>query len=159
MSGIANYVLYLQQIGFCQVAGAAALFYDYLLGLGSEVDLIWTKKWNLVTLLYAVVRYLSFLLLIDGAFYTGNVNWTAQVSLVWYQIRIWGMYIYRIAMDVIMMKRIWALSLNPGPFFKCSKWVAIVMVVGWIAKSAAAFVLLMLGIGPGRQLSSESLVS
>ncbi|KAF8836656.1 hypothetical protein BDN67DRAFT_281418 [Paxillus ammoniavirescens] len=142
------------QVEMTQVAGAAALFYDYLLGFGSEVDLIWTQKWNLVTLLYAVVRYLSFPLLINSALYMGSVNWTGQVSLLWYQIRMWGPYVYRIAMDVILIKRIRALSLSPGPFVNASKWVLIVMVFSCIAKWASAITLLMLGIGPGRHLTS-----
>ncbi|KAF8835943.1 hypothetical protein BDN67DRAFT_1015086 [Paxillus ammoniavirescens] len=195
MSDIASIVLYLRQIEMFQgkflvtsnmcwelqrvlhlVAGAAALFYDYLLGFGSEVDLIW--KWNLVTLLYAVVRYLSFPLLVNSALYMGSVNWTGQDSisnverskvskpklnhtsyyhrcLVWYQIRMWGPYIYRIAMDVIMMQRIRALSTNPmGRFVNASKWVLIVMVISCIATWASNITLLMLGIGPGRHLTS-----
>ncbi|KIJ11152.1 hypothetical protein PAXINDRAFT_181926, partial [Paxillus involutus ATCC 200175] len=159
MSDIASTLSYLQQVEMTQVAGAAALFYDYLLGFGSEVDLIWTRKWNLVTLLYAVVRYLSFPLLINSALYMGSVNWTGQQlrllsGLLWYQIRMWGPYVYGIAMDVILIKRIRALSLSPGPFVNASKWVLIVMGFSYIAKWASAITLLMLGIGPGRHLTS-----
>ncbi|KAF8836654.1 hypothetical protein BDN67DRAFT_973878, partial [Paxillus ammoniavirescens] len=154
MSDIASTVLILQQIEITQVASAVALFYDYLLGFGSEVDLIWTQKWSLVTLLYAVVRYLSFPLLIDSNFYFGNVNWTPQQCLLWYQICMWGPNIYRIAMDVIMMKRIQALSLGPGPFFKASKWVQIVMVFSCIVKWASVITLLLLAIGPSSGIQS-----
>ncbi|KAF8127480.1 hypothetical protein EV363DRAFT_1172288 [Boletus edulis] len=59
-------VLYLQQFGFCQVASAAALLYDYLLLFGSEVDFIWARDWNLVTFLYATVRYLGIFLIFSS---------------------------------------------------------------------------------------------
>ncbi|KAF8431953.1 hypothetical protein L210DRAFT_3650785 [Boletus edulis BED1] len=63
-------LLYLQQFGFCQVASAAALLYDFLLLFGSEVDLIWDRDWNLITLLYVIVRYLGFFLVLDTIFST-----------------------------------------------------------------------------------------
>ncbi|KAF8546642.1 hypothetical protein OG21DRAFT_1066808 [Imleria badia] len=150
---ISSTVLYLQQIAFCQVAGAAALFYDYLLAFGSEIDLIWARKWNLVTLLYGIVRYLSFFLILDNIFDMVNLIWTPNVSRAWYQIRMWGPYVFRIAMDILMMKRIYALSQRPNGFLSSPKWVLATMVTAFIAKVVSSITLLLLDIGPGSQVT------
>ncbi|KIJ63053.1 hypothetical protein HYDPIDRAFT_113579 [Hydnomerulius pinastri MD-312] len=85
-SDIAITLRYFKEIWYWQVAGGVALFYDYLLLIDREVGLIWKQKWTLVTLLYAVVTM-------------GNINWTGQVSLVLYEIRVWAPCVYKIAMD------------------------------------------------------------
>ncbi|KIJ11148.1 hypothetical protein PAXINDRAFT_157424 [Paxillus involutus ATCC 200175] len=146
MSEIASIILILQQIEFAQ---GKSLYLDWGARL-PQTYVMKSQKWNFVTLLYAVVRYLSFPLLI---LWQRELDSTSQ-CLVWYQIRMWGLYIYRVAMDVIMMKRIQALSLSPGPFFIASKWVQIIMVFSCIAKWASAITLLMLAIGPGRSVQT-----
>ncbi|KAG9311165.1 hypothetical protein JVU11DRAFT_8232 [Chiua virens] len=121
------------------VAGATALLYDYLLAFGNEVDFIWARKWNLVTLLYAI-GYLSlygiFRVIRESKSYAnadmGNMSWTPNECLVWYQLRMWGPYVFRIAMDIIMMKRVYALSCSPGRFLNSSRWVVVVMAIAFI---------------------------
>ncbi|KAF9244179.1 hypothetical protein BU15DRAFT_59512 [Melanogaster broomeanus] len=129
------------------------------LAFGSEVNLIWTKEWNLVTLLYAVASPISqfpvinhtgnfarnllelTLLLSDGIFYTSDVNWTAQPQMSF------GVRRFRIP-D--------AFFLSPSPFMHASKWVLIVVVISCIAKHVSAITLLMLAVGPSSQITYSS---
>ncbi|KAF8119538.1 hypothetical protein EV363DRAFT_1197200 [Boletus edulis] len=174
-------VLYLQQFGFCQVASAVALLYDYrtsgiicyictstvssstaaVLLFGSEVDLIWVgnvfhyffigltfakaRDWNLVTFLYATVRYLGIFLILDTIF-----------CLAWYETRTWVLYVFRTAMDIIMMKRIHALSRAASSrFLSSSKEVMAAMVIAFIVKNAVSITLSLLALGPGSHLSYD----
>ncbi|KIJ65250.1 hypothetical protein HYDPIDRAFT_111190 [Hydnomerulius pinastri MD-312] len=57
-------------------------------------------------------------------------------------------------MDVIMIKRVRALSNASSRFFGASKWVLILMVFSCVAKYASVIVLLMLGIGPGSHITA-----
>ncbi|KAG9315036.1 hypothetical protein JVU11DRAFT_4148 [Chiua virens] len=125
-------VLYLEQLRVCQTASTTALLYDYMLAFGNEVDLIWAREWNLMTLLYAIVRYLSLFLVIDIFLYISNINWTPNVSLVWYQLRMWEPYIFRVAMDIIMTKRIYALSCSSSRFLSLSRWVVFIIAIAFI---------------------------
>ncbi|KAF8119535.1 hypothetical protein EV363DRAFT_1504028 [Boletus edulis] len=156
-------LLYLQQFGFCQVASAAALLYDFLLLFGNEVDLIWDRDWNLVTLLYVIVRYLGFFLILDTIFYVGylvfpehsNTDDEGRLSgLGWYETRTWVLYVFRTAMDIIMMKRIHGLSRAASSrFLSSSKEVVAVMVTAFIVKNAVSITLSLLALGPGSHLS------
>ncbi|KAH7885696.1 hypothetical protein F5I97DRAFT_1137525 [Phlebopus sp. FC_14] len=154
MSDLASYLLYLEQLEYCQVAVVSALFYDYLLTFGREVDLVWRKPWSLVSSLYVVVRYLSIPLQIDTIFYMGNIHLSAQVSLALYEIRQWGQFVYRIAMDAIMILRVDAMSVDASPSSRGSKPVFLLMVISCVAKNVTIFVLLMLSVGPGSHLVS-----
>ncbi|KAG2109679.1 uncharacterized protein F5147DRAFT_149111 [Suillus discolor] len=41
------------------VAAGIVVVYDWLLTLAQEIDLIWTQRWSLVTVLYLVTRYVG----------------------------------------------------------------------------------------------------
>jgi len=40
--------------------GAAIFFYDYLVTLGMEIDLVWSSQWNFVKFLFLFQRYMPF---------------------------------------------------------------------------------------------------
>lgn len=41
--------------------------YDNMLTLSREIDLVWKKKFSIVTVLFALIRYSTFLELLAGA--------------------------------------------------------------------------------------------
>jgi len=45
---------------FVETSAIALMGYDYLILISSEVELIWRKKWNFVTLLFLITRYSMF---------------------------------------------------------------------------------------------------
>ncbi|EIW77617.1 hypothetical protein CONPUDRAFT_156820 [Coniophora puteana RWD-64-598 SS2] len=57
----AEYVYFLQT-GYGALAVFAIVVYDYTLTLSREVDLIWKRRWTLVTWLYAISRYYAMIL-------------------------------------------------------------------------------------------------
>ncbi|KIJ65281.1 hypothetical protein HYDPIDRAFT_27997 [Hydnomerulius pinastri MD-312] len=194
-----SWLLFLQQLELCQIAGVTVLFYDYrkldvviylaglcvntrlkVLTFSLEVDLIWRKPWSLVSLLYVVVGFVSVMnsgqtkvyippgplselltvncnlyerssfvrkrvratpvyILLNGSIVT-PVHWFYRCLMV-YEIRVWGLFVYRIAMDAIMIKRVYAM-------YHGSRSILILLVSCCIAKTMAVLILLMLSIGP-----------
>ncbi|KAF9007425.1 hypothetical protein BDQ17DRAFT_1324022 [Cyathus striatus] len=49
-----------QVFRYVNIASIALLYYDYCLTLSSEVDVIWPSKWNLIKILFVLVRYTPF---------------------------------------------------------------------------------------------------
>jgi hypothetical protein len=41
------------------VAGSSVLVYDWVLTFGKEIELIWKRRWSLVTVLYLNLRYIG----------------------------------------------------------------------------------------------------
>ncbi|KAG1796252.1 uncharacterized protein HD556DRAFT_1360204, partial [Suillus plorans] len=41
------------------VAACAAVIYDWVLTFGQEVELVWGRRWSLMTVLYIIARYLG----------------------------------------------------------------------------------------------------
>lgn len=54
---VATYVL---------VASSTAILYDWALIFRQEVELIWTRRWSFMTLLYVIVRYVGILYSINN---------------------------------------------------------------------------------------------
>ena len=103
-------------------------------------------------------------------------------GLIWYELREWAPYVYRIAMDsmlwnvlrsfglesdaeflVIMMKRIYALSLAHSRFstsksrlLNSAYWVLGIMVAALIAKYAVSVTFLLQATGPNSGIYGES---
>ncbi|KAI9457692.1 hypothetical protein HD554DRAFT_2042276 [Boletus coccyginus] len=159
MSDLASFFSYLQQVTFCQGLRCHLLYlYLIVLTFDSEVDLIWAREWNQVTLLYAIVRYLSFFLTLSGRHSLESgmklTDSGLPTGLAWYQIRMWGPYVFRFAMDIIMMKRIYALSHRPSGFLSSPKWVLATMVTAFVVKNAVSITFLLLAIGPSSDVTS-----
>jgi len=43
------------------VASSVAVVYDWALNFGQEIELIWRRRWSLMTVLYIIVRYTGLL--------------------------------------------------------------------------------------------------
>ncbi|CAL1697638.1 unnamed protein product [Somion occarium] len=57
--------------GSCIFAATTLVLYDILLTFSQEVACVWRRKWNLVTLLFAVCRYgtlVDVMLKVQGGF-------------------------------------------------------------------------------------------
>ncbi|EIW83466.1 hypothetical protein CONPUDRAFT_164407, partial [Coniophora puteana RWD-64-598 SS2] len=49
-----------QTTAYANIAGFALLVYDYYLTIDQEVDLVWTRRWDLVQVVFMLARYLPF---------------------------------------------------------------------------------------------------
>lgn len=55
-------VIYLIRfLSYFLVSACAALLYDYVLTIGKEIELIWSQRWSLMTVLYFSIRYAGLL--------------------------------------------------------------------------------------------------
>ncbi|KAG1810008.1 uncharacterized protein HD556DRAFT_20695 [Suillus plorans] len=77
------------------VAAGFVVVYDWVITLGQEIDLIWTQRWSLMTVLYLVIRYagipysvatilenIVFLSLTDAVISGTNVVVTAMLGVI-----------------------------------------------------------------------------
>ncbi|KIJ65251.1 hypothetical protein HYDPIDRAFT_27971 [Hydnomerulius pinastri MD-312] len=85
------------------------------------------------------VRATPVYILLNGLI-AAPVHWFYRCLMV-YEIRVWGLFAYRIAMDAIMIKRVHAM-------YHGSRSILILLVSCCIAKTMVVFILLMLSIGP-----------
>ncbi|OAX33503.1 hypothetical protein K503DRAFT_518714 [Rhizopogon vinicolor AM-OR11-026] len=63
-------------LSYSIVASSAMVTYDWVLTFGQEVDLVWRKRWSLMTFLYLSVRYI-------GILYSANmILWNLHTVLL-----------------------------------------------------------------------------
>ncbi|KIK76399.1 hypothetical protein PAXRUDRAFT_835377 [Paxillus rubicundulus Ve08.2h10] len=101
----------LQMLDYMNVAGAVAVFYDYVLTFSCEVDLIWGKSWSTMTILFIAARYLGLSLAIvlgNGIFYISQ-----PVSIAMFYIIEWGRLIYIFVTEAIMILRVAVMFNDP----------------------------------------------
>ncbi|KAH7927894.1 hypothetical protein BV22DRAFT_247347 [Leucogyrophana mollusca] len=109
LSSILTVVHTMQKTRYCQMAVAAVTLYDHVINLGREVDLVWRKKWTLLTYLFLAARYFgNFALLVTT---TGLVNTTfdAKVSDHFDQIEAWGTFLVVWFLQGILQMRLYAM--------------------------------------------------
>ncbi|KAJ4467214.1 hypothetical protein J3R30DRAFT_3696617 [Lentinula aciculospora] len=70
------YVTQYANCTFAVVAGGALLFYDYLLTLDDEIELIWQRSWSIGKALYIISRYYSLIatVLVNNYVLLGNLT-------------------------------------------------------------------------------------
>ncbi|KAG1755261.1 uncharacterized protein EDB91DRAFT_1098003 [Suillus paluster] len=116
----------LQLSDYLSLTASVVVTYDFLLLLGREVDLVWKRSWTLMSSLYVVVRYLGLALAMIDSFCKlhiprsmipgfhnvqggGVVNMSSETCLWTLQLLNWGNYLFIIAMEGIMILRIYAM--------------------------------------------------
>ncbi|KAG2126597.1 hypothetical protein DEU56DRAFT_915984 [Suillus clintonianus] len=113
----------LQVSDYLSLTASVVVTYDFLLLLGREVELVWKRPWSLMSSLYVVVRYLGLALAIIDSFWGGVVNMTSETCYIierwplhyvylglWtLQLLNWGNFVFMIAMEGIMVLRIYAM--------------------------------------------------
>ncbi|KAI9567864.1 hypothetical protein HD554DRAFT_2104149 [Boletus coccyginus] len=155
MSNLSSILLYLQQIGFCEVAAAAALLYDYLCFMMlTKSRSVWIRL-TLSGLENGIWSRYCMQLSRDNMFYLGDMAWSPNECLVWFQIRMCGPYVFHFAMDIIMMKRIHALSHRTSGFLSSPKWILTTMATAFVGKNAVSITFLLLAIGPSSDITSS----
>ncbi|KAG2017622.1 hypothetical protein CC2G_007119 [Coprinopsis cinerea AmutBmut pab1-1] len=94
---------------YFHVASVVLLFYDYLLTLHLEVQLIWQSRWCSVKVLYLLTRYLPFLDLTMLLIYLNVFGASAEACKPIYRfMTLWGITGFAIA-EALLTIRIWPL--------------------------------------------------
>ncbi|KAH7907908.1 hypothetical protein BJ138DRAFT_1158899 [Hygrophoropsis aurantiaca] len=94
---------------YLTTAAAAAVAYDHVLTFKDEIDLIWNRRWSLVTALYVVARYSGSLCTIGMAAWVICIGWTYEGWINMYLVVNWSSSIFVLAMQAILVIRIYAL--------------------------------------------------
>ncbi|KAH7920507.1 hypothetical protein BV22DRAFT_1039779 [Leucogyrophana mollusca] len=76
MSDLIHELFVIRSADYLSMALATAVAYDQLLNFSQEVDLIWNRRWSIVTLLYLLARYCGSLSVIGGMESSTGIGWT-----------------------------------------------------------------------------------
>ncbi|KAG2107259.1 uncharacterized protein F5147DRAFT_774478 [Suillus discolor] len=108
---------------YVQVAALVAVLYDWVLMFGQEVELVWRKRWSLMTLIYLGVRYAAMPYIVFGilriiAYLAINwifvvVNSMAGVIMI---VRLYAMYQRSRKILVFLIIILLAISITCGVF-------------------------------------------
>ncbi|KAG0703739.1 hypothetical protein DFH29DRAFT_998182 [Suillus ampliporus] len=125
--------IYQTQIVNCfLVVSVTAVVYDWTLTFGQEFELVWMRRWSLMTFLYICVRYLGIL------YSVVNILWELPLSIT---DQTWVPVVVNAMLGVIMMVRIHAM-------YQQSRKILIFLVVVLLVSIIATAVMLgMANIG------------
>ncbi|KAG1739856.1 uncharacterized protein EDB91DRAFT_1347220 [Suillus paluster] len=143
-----SYLDWCRVLNYFIVAASTAVVYDWVLTFAQEFELVWRRRWSLVTVLYICVRYLGILYSI--VYILGNlpVSMTDLVGAIFYFIMAWTPVVVNAMLGIIMMTRIQAM-------YRRSKTISIFLVVVLLASTIASAV--MTGMG-NIHVSGEELI-
>ncbi|EJD34772.1 hypothetical protein AURDEDRAFT_176167 [Auricularia subglabra TFB-10046 SS5] len=90
------------------VTAAALFFYDHVLTLSAEIDLVWRSKWSVGKALFLVERYMKWAEL-GVMFYYDWINSSVPDCLPIYSYTMYSLLLGVVIADVILILRTWAL--------------------------------------------------
>jgi hypothetical protein len=131
-------------ISFCRfynhflAACTTVVIYDWALSFGQEFELILSKRWTFMTVLYICVRYIGILYCVVNVllFFPGIWISDTGCTIVWY-IQVWSPVIVNAMLGVIMIARINAM-------YHGSKKVFIFLVAALLACTIASAVIMVI---------------
>ncbi|KAF9255054.1 hypothetical protein L218DRAFT_1008997 [Marasmius fiardii PR-910] len=92
------------------VLSSTLLIYDVLLNLHVEMEHIWMRKWNFLTVLYVFQRYIPFfdtaVLVLHHQF---GANLSPRYCVLNYEIAGWSFIIGVMLSEIILLLRVWAI--------------------------------------------------
>ncbi|KAG0702512.1 hypothetical protein DFH29DRAFT_499654 [Suillus ampliporus] len=116
------------------VVSVTAVVYDWALTFGQEFELVWMRRWSLMTVLYICVRYLGILFSVVQILGNLPFSITDQVSTIIYFTEAWIPVAVNAMLGVIMIVRIHAM-------YQQSRKILIFLVVVLLASTIASGVM------------------
>ncbi|KAG1789986.1 uncharacterized protein HD556DRAFT_1529202 [Suillus plorans] len=110
------------------VAAAFVVVYDWVLTLPQEIDLIWTQRWSLMTVLYLVTRYVGISFWVPGVM--GNIMFNATNGAT---------VVITAMLDVIMIARLHAM-------YQRSRRMLIFLVIIFLVVNIACGAITIIGL-------------
>ncbi|TCD65721.1 hypothetical protein EIP91_002297 [Steccherinum ochraceum] len=115
---------------YMRVAPAALLLYDYLLTLGSEMNVMWPSRMSPMKALYLYTRYSAFVDVTMAVYYQLKTDVPAILCKRIYSIAAWLIVIGIIVAEVILMVRTWAIWNRSRRMAAVLIGISVVAVVG-----------------------------
>lgn len=72
------FIAFSRSYSYVEVAAFVAVSYDWALMFGQEVELVWRKRWSLVTLTYLSVRYAAMPYIVFRILFISSVSMTDE---------------------------------------------------------------------------------
>ncbi|KAG1810007.1 uncharacterized protein HD556DRAFT_1522416 [Suillus plorans] len=122
------------------VAAGLVVVYDWVLTLGEEIELIWTQRWSLMTVLYLVIRYVGIPYSVVNVLANMTiVSLTDAVSNIMYiTINVINLVVTAM-LGVIMIARLYAMYQGSGKML-------ILLVIVFLAVNIACGVIAIIGL-------------
>ncbi|KAA1476605.1 hypothetical protein DENSPDRAFT_874728 [Dentipellis sp. KUC8613] len=107
-------------------------FYDFVLNLSDEVDLVWRSRWNTVKILYLLNRYFAFVNIVIGVYQEVGYHMSSSRCHSLYTATAW-VIAYGIGIsEMVLIFRTWALW---GKHNRLACTIVILFVVCWVVLS------------------------
>ncbi|KAG2109611.1 uncharacterized protein F5147DRAFT_146743 [Suillus discolor] len=122
------------------VAAAFVVVYDWVLTLAQEIDLIWTQRWSLMTVLYLVIRYVGIPFSVVNALENiAFISLTDAVSNIMNYATNGTNVVVTAMLGVIMIARLHAM-------YQRSRRMLIFLVIIFLAVNIACGVIAIIGL-------------
>ncbi|KAG2366188.1 hypothetical protein BDR07DRAFT_1396806 [Suillus spraguei] len=126
------------------VASVTAVAYDWVLTFGQEFELVWRRRWSLMTVLYLCVRCIGILYSVIPSVSLADVNSCTIINFA----QLWLSFVANAMLSVIMITRLYAM-------YQRSRKTLVLIVVTFLAVTIACGVIAVIG---GTYISWEELV-
>ncbi|KAG1790890.1 uncharacterized protein HD556DRAFT_1387836 [Suillus plorans] len=135
-------------LSYFTVAALTAVLYDWVLAFGQEFELIWRKRWSLMTVLYISVRYTGIIYCVIVFLSTLPSFSVTDAGTTYYLVQWWIPVIVNAMLGVIMIARLNAMYQRSLKMFTF-------LVLTFLAKTIASGLISVLDSG---HISGEELV-
>ncbi|KIK42935.1 hypothetical protein CY34DRAFT_804340 [Suillus luteus UH-Slu-Lm8-n1] len=125
-------------LSYVAVASSAAVVYDCTLTFGQEFDLVWKRRWSLMTVLYVCVRYIGILYSVFSILPNIPISNTDLGGTILWFMYVWTPVVVNCMLAVIMLVRIHAM-------YQRSKKMLIFLVALLLASTIASTVITAMG--------------
>lgn len=121
------------------VASVTAVAYDWVLTSGQEFELLWRRRWSLMTVLYFCVRFIGILYsVLNIASSIPSLSLTDMDCANIFSTQLWMSFVVNAMLSVIMITRLYAM-------YQRSRKMLIFIVITFVAVTIACGVIAAVG--------------
>ncbi|KAG2042029.1 hypothetical protein BDR03DRAFT_620144 [Suillus americanus] len=142
-------IAFTRTVSYFVVASSTAVVYDWISTFGQEVELLWRKKWSLVTFLYLSLRYIGLLFSVPSTILPSD-RFDDRYGTDVNTILRWMLFVTDIVLGAIMIIRLHAM-------YQRSRKMLVFLIATYLAVAIASSV--MSGVGSHPFTWEESVLS
>ncbi|KZP01269.1 hypothetical protein CALVIDRAFT_129211 [Calocera viscosa TUFC12733] len=131
-----------QNYGLC--CSVSLVFFDYVITLPQEIDLIWSTKWTPGKGLFVFIRYVGLLAAAVSLYVRFGANVTPLSCTVATWCSLSSVYLVSVATGLVLALRTWAI-------WNRTRWCAALVGVVWLAASTGTIVYTVISLAGSSQ--------
>ncbi|KAI0356920.1 hypothetical protein OH77DRAFT_1588791 [Trametes cingulata] len=136
-----------QVVAFCAVAGYSWFLLDFIMLLPTEIQFVWTTKWNLSKLLFLWVRFFGIVLLTVNIAVTLTGNHSVKVCEFYFYWEGTAGSLMLYSVEIILQLRIYAM-------YHKNKWLALFNAAFFFSEITVMLIVYNYGISVGTTLAT-----